>query len=173
MTASLTAHSFIPRPRGLPERNGLRISPATLGRLVREVAAAGQWRDIAMFCTDERWFHRLELTANYEIWLLTWLPGQHTGFHDHGEAAGAFTVAQGSMLETLAKPGSRQVRPRPAAEGTVRMFGPEHLHSVANVTGVPAVSVHAYSPPLTAMRRYAMTDTGLTFVRTDQAELDW
>ena len=173
MTAPLTAPGFIPRPRGLTDRNGVRVSPATLGRLVREVAEAGQWRDIAMFCTDERWFQRLELTANYEIWLLTWLPGQHTGFHDHGEAAGAFTVAQGSMLETLARPGRRQVRRRPAAEGTVRMFGPEHLHDVANATSTPAVSVHAYSPPLTAMRRYAMTDGGLTVARTDHAGLDW
>jgi predicted metal-dependent enzyme (double-stranded beta helix superfamily) len=173
MTIPLTVPGFTPRPRSFPDRNGLRLTPAALGRLVREVAEDGQWREIAMFCTDERWFQRLELTANYEIWLLTWLPGQHTGFHDHGEAAGAFTVAQGSMLETLARPGSRQTRQRPALEGTVRMFGAEHLHDVANVSGVPAVSVHAYSPPLTAMRRYAMTDTGLTFARTDHAELDW
>jgi hypothetical protein len=173
MTAPLTAPGFTPRPRSLRGRNGLRITPATLGRLVREVAAAGQWRDIAMFCTDKRWFGRLELTANYEIWLLTWLPGQHTGFHDHGEAAGAFAVAQGSVLETLAQPGSRHIRARLAAEGTVRMFGAGHLHDVGNVSRVPAVSVHAYSPPLTAMRRYDMTETGLTFVRTDQAELDW
>jgi hypothetical protein len=173
MAAPLPAPGLSPRPPSLQDRNGLRISPATLGRLVREVATAGQWRDIAVFCTGERWFQRLELTANYEIWLLTWLPGQQTGFHDHGEAAGAFTVAQGSVLETLARPGSRLTRRRPAVEGTVRMFGAAHLHDVANISGVPAVSVHAYSPPLMAMRRYAMTKTGLTFVRTDHAELDW
>jgi hypothetical protein len=38
---------------------------------------------------------------------------------------------------------------------------------------VPAISVHAYSPPLTAMRRYEMTTAGLAVVRTDRAEHDW
>ncbi len=126
-----------------------------------------------MFSTEARWFSRLELTEDYEIWLLSWLPGQRTGLHDHGEAAGAFAVAQGALRETLARPGSLQLRHRPAPEGTVRSFGEQHLHDMANVSAVPAVSVHAYSPPLTAMRRYEMTSSGLTLVRTDHAELDW
>jgi hypothetical protein len=149
------------------------LSPAQLGRLVRGVAAAGEWLDQAMFCTDARWFHRLELTANYEIWLLSWLAGQHTGFHDHGAAAGAFVVAQGELQETLARPGSRQLRYRPAVQGTVRMFSERHLHDLGNVCATPAISVHAYSPPLTQMRRYEMTASGLGLVRTDHAELDW
>jgi predicted metal-dependent enzyme (double-stranded beta helix superfamily) len=141
--------------------------------MVRRIATSGQWLDRVMFSADERWFSRLDLTQDYEIWLLSWLPGQHTGLHDHGEAAGAFAVAQGELLETLAKPGSRQLRRRRAGRGTVRAFGARHLHDMANVCAAPAISVHAYSPPLTAMRRYEMTPSGLTLVRTDHAELDW
>jgi hypothetical protein len=33
--------------------------------------------------------------------------------------------------------------------------------------------VHAYSPPLTAMRRYELTGTGLVHTGTGQAELGW
>lgn len=150
-----------------------RLSPAQLGSLVRDVADSADWLDLVMFSTDERWFHRLELTEEYEIWLLSWLPSQHTGFHDHGEAAGAFAVAQGELQETLAGPGSRELRRRPAVQGTVRAFGERHLHDMGNVSAAPAISVHAYSPPLTAMRRYEMTTSGLTLVRTDHAELDW
>ena len=40
-------------------------------------------------------------------------------------------------------------------------FGGQHLHDVSNASAAPAVSVHAYSPPLSAMRRYEMTDSGL------------
>lgn len=149
------------------------LSPAHLGRLVRDVAEAGKWLDLVMFCTDDRWFQRLELTDNYEIWLLSWLPSQHTGFHDHGEAAGAFAVAQGELQERTASPGGRKVRHRTAAQGTVRAFGERHLHDMGNVSSTPAISVHAYSPPLTAMRRYEMTPSGLTLVRTEHAELDW
>jgi predicted metal-dependent enzyme (double-stranded beta helix superfamily) len=152
-------------------RAGLR--PAQLGQLVRRVASGDQWLDLVMFSTQERWFTRLELTEDYEIWLLSWLPGQGTGLHDHGEAAGAFAVAQGDLQETLAKPGSRLLRSRPAGRGTVRSFGRRHLHDMANVSASPAISVHAYSPPLTAMRRYEMTPAGLALVRTDHAELDW
>jgi Cysteine dioxygenase type I len=44
---------------------------------------------------------------------------------------------------------------------------------VGNLSARPAISVHAYSPPLTTMHRHAMTPAGLTLVRTDVAELDW
>ena len=44
-------------------------------------------------------------------------------------------------------------------------FGGRHLHDVGNVGAAPAVSVHAYSPPLSAMRRYEMTSSGLALVR--------
>jgi hypothetical protein len=158
-------------PRPWTGRPGL--SPARLGGMVRLVASTDRWLDRVKFCAEQRWFCRLELTEDYEIWLLSWLPGQRTGLHDHGEAAGAFAVARGDLRETLARPGSRQLRHRPAGEGTVRSFGRQHLHEMANVSAAPAISVHAYSPPLTAMRKYEMTPSGLALVGTDHAELDW
>jgi hypothetical protein len=150
------------------------LSPARLGQLVREIADAEQsWRPILDFSAERRWYRRLVLAENYEIWLLSWLPGQHTGFHDHGEARGAFAVAQGELRETLARPGRNRVRSRCASSGSVTTFGSQHLHDVSNAATDPAISVHAYSPPLTAMRRYEMTASGLALVGTDRAELDW
>ena len=69
-------------------------------------------------------------------------------------------------------PGSRRVRRRTAATGSVTAFG----HSTCTMSATyppPAVSVHAYSPPLSAMRRYEMTEPGLRSSRTERAELDW
>ena len=150
------------------------LSPAVLGQLVREIVAAEQsWRSIVRFSAKRRWYRRLVLADDHEIWLLSWLPGQHTGFHDHGEARGAFAVALGELRETLAQPGSNRVRNRSASAGSVTSFGARHLHDVSNAATVPAVSVHAYSPPLTAMRRYEMSAAGLTLIRTDRAEFDW
>ncbi|MFY9886677.1 MAG: hypothetical protein WAK71_00075, partial [Streptosporangiaceae bacterium] len=94
-------------------------------------------------------------------------------FHDHGEAHGAFAVARGELRETLAAPGSRRIRHRTAVAGSVTPFGRRHLHDVSNVAAVPAVSIHAYSPPLTAMGRYEMTAGGLAHVGTDWSETDW
>jgi hypothetical protein len=158
-----------PAARG---RGSLR--PAELGHLVHAAsAAADSWQGVVRFCAERRWYHRLALTAGYEIWLLSWLPGQGTGFHDHGDASGAFAVAAGELAETLAVPGSRRLRSRLAAQGSVTSFGGRHLHAVSNASAEPAISVHAYSPPLSAMRRYEMTESGLVLARTDRAELDW
>jgi predicted metal-dependent enzyme (double-stranded beta helix superfamily) len=150
-----------------------RLSPAQLAKIVRATAAAEQsWRSIVRF-TEPRWFRRLALTADYEVWLLSWLPGQHTGFHDHGDAGGAFAVAQGELQESLAAPGRTQLRYRATAAGSVTKFGGRHLHDVSNIGAGPAISVHAYSPPLTAMRRYEMTASGLVLVGIQTAEADW
>jgi predicted metal-dependent enzyme (double-stranded beta helix superfamily) len=150
-----------------------RLSPVQLAEIVRETAAAKEsWRPIVQF-TEPRWFRRLALTTDYEVWLLSWLPGQHTGFHDHGDADGAFAVAQGELQESLAAPDRSQVRHRTAAAGSVTRFGGRHLHDVSNVAAAPAISVHAYSPPLTAMRRYEITASGLVLVGIQTAEADW
>jgi Cysteine dioxygenase type I len=157
-----------------PELAGRRLSPAELGRIVAEIAAARpSWAPAIRFTAGRRWFRRLALCTEYEVWLLSWLPGQHTGFHDHGAASGAFAVADGELRETRATLGSSRLRHRTAGQGSLTRFGGQHLHDVGNIGQEPAVSVHAYSPPLSAMRRYEMTAAGLALVRTDVAELDW
>ncbi len=172
LSSDLQATYALPRA-GLRRQADRTLSPAHLGRLVREAAeGADGWRAIVRF-ERRRWFRRLALTDSYEIWLLSWLPGQGTGFHDHGDACGAFTVAAGELLETLAVPGSRSLRVRTAATGSVTRFGAQHLHAVSNASSQPAISVHAYSPPLSAMRRYRMTESGLTLVGSERAEQDW
>jgi len=150
------------------------LSPATLAEIVRETAAAERsWRRIVRFTEGPRWFRRLALATDYEIWLLSWLPGQHTGFHDHGEAQGSFAVAQGELRESLAAPGRTDVRDRIAAAGSVTSFGGRHLHDVTNVAAEPAISVHAYSPPLATMHRYEMTASGLALTGTERAAVNW
>src|SRR5215472_7456849 len=101
----------------LQQLSALVLSPAQLGSLVRNVAAAAEWPGLVRFGVGQRWYRRLELTETYEVWLLSWLPGQHTGFHDHGEACGAFAVVRGELAETLAQPGRTQTRMRIAGQG--------------------------------------------------------
>jgi predicted metal-dependent enzyme (double-stranded beta helix superfamily) len=95
----------------------------------------------------ERWYLRLALTEHVEVWLLTWTPGQSTRPHDHGGAAGSYTVLDGVLTETWRDsdgPSRRSVRP----QGTGSAFGPERVHIVRNRGLRNATSVHAYSPPL-------------------------
>ena len=148
-------------------------SLARLGRIAGALAAdPDRWRGPVRFDAARRWFRRLELADDYEVWLLSWLPGQSTGFHGHGQAAGAFAVARGTVSERTVA-GVGRVRHRRFAAGRTRPFGSRHVHDVVNDFAGPAVTVHAYSPPLTTMRRYELTTSGLVHVATDRAEQDW
>jgi predicted metal-dependent enzyme (double-stranded beta helix superfamily) len=151
-----------------------RLSPARLGQIVSALAAQPDiWSQLVRFDAGRRWYQRLELADDHEVWLLSWLPGQGTSLHDHGDAAGAFAVALGQVRERTVLAGGRQVRHRDVAQGTARAFGPKHVHDVSNAFTGPAVTVHAYSPPLTAMRLFELTPSGLVQTATDVAEQDW
>ncbi|GAA2747758.1 MULTISPECIES: cysteine dioxygenase [Kitasatospora] len=141
------------------------LSSNALRAIVRELAESPQeWIHRVRLDTEGRWYERLRLAEDHEVWLISWLPGQSTGFHDHGGSRGAFTVALGELEElSLAGPdGGLAVRRVPA--GTARAFGPQYLHDVRNTANGPAVTLHAYSPPLAAMSRYELRAGGL--VRT-------
>jgi predicted metal-dependent enzyme (double-stranded beta helix superfamily) len=133
------------------------LGAARLAEIVLEIAGQpGRWASLVRYTSDWRWYRRLALDEVHEIWLLSWLPGQRTGFHDHGPSDGAFTVVRGVVSERTAAAG-RPARPgRFLRRGAVRSFGPGYVHDVGNDSAEPAVSIHAYSPPLSCMRRYEM-----------------
>lgn len=119
-----------------------------LARLTRLLAAdiPDALRAQAVHDPAERWYLRLALTEQVEVWLLTWTPGQGTEAHDHGGASGSYTVLNGLLTETWRDgggPSRRSVRP----QGTGSAFGPERVHVVQNRGLLNATSVHAYSPP--------------------------
>ncbi|MFJ7905803.1 cysteine dioxygenase [Kitasatospora sp. NPDC096204] len=143
------------------------LTPGTLRTIVRELAERPEeWIHHVRLSTEERWYRRLAADGDHEVWLISWLPGQSTGFHDHGGSRGAFTVALGE-LEELSLGGPDQgllIRRIPA--GTARAFGPEYVHDVRNTAVGPAVTLHAYSPPLSSMAHYDLRAGGL--VRTSE-----
>jgi len=114
--------------------------------------AAPLW-DLVRYVPVRRWWTRLALTPGVEVWLLSWLPGQGTEPHDHGGAAGSFAMLTGTLSETYRYPG-RPVRHVDRSVGTAIGFGPGHAHVLRNSSEAPAVSVHAYSPPLVPTREY-------------------
>ncbi len=85
--------------------------------------------------------------------MIAWMPGQSTGFHDHGGSSGAYCVVNGSLQER--RPGEEA---RVIAAGEVQAFGPTQVHDVRNTSAAPAISLHAYSPALTEMTHYAVEE---------------
>ena len=51
----------------------------------------------------------------------------------------------------------------------MRAFGAAHVHDVANLGRVPAISLHVYAPALQTMRRYERIDEALREVWLEHA----
>ena len=126
-------------------------TPEELANIVSLFASSDGWMDRVRLRTEHRWYDRLYQGPDHDIWAISWLPGQSTGFHDHGESSGAFVVATGILEEH--RPGEQTLVIHP---GNLRAFGHDYAHDVRNASLAPAVSIHAYSPPLTDMNEYEL-----------------
>jgi rhodanese-related sulfurtransferase/mannose-6-phosphate isomerase-like protein (cupin superfamily) len=126
-------------------------TPAELAGIVSRFAATDGWLHRVRLRAEGRWYERLYHGPDHDIWVISWLPGQSTGFHDHGESAGAFVVATGILEEHRIGERFRVIHP-----GQPRAFGRDYAHDVRNASVAPAVSIHAYSPPLDEMNEYEL-----------------
>jgi quercetin dioxygenase-like cupin family protein len=114
--------------------------------LARSLAGdRSQWEHLVRYDAAGRWYHRLRTGPGYEVWLLSWVPGQGSGLHDHGRSSGVLTVLDGTLTERT-DVGRRVLRP-----GAQRVFAPGYVHQIDNDTLQPAVSLHVYYPALTHM----------------------
>jgi hypothetical protein len=111
---------------------------------------------------EERWFTRIFGDDEVDLWLISWAPGQSTELHDHGGSLGALTVVSGSLRET--RWDGRRLRRRRLNAGDQAGFPLGWVHDVvwapesAAAPVAPTLSVHAYSPPLTAMSYYEVNE---------------
>ena len=136
---------------------GRLLGARQLVGVVRRLAASpADWLGRVRLNPEGRWYERIHLDDSHEVWVISWLPGQATGFHDHGGSAGAFAVVWGTLMERRVAGAATtgQVLARPVGAGGSRAFGPRYIHTVGNPNGQAAVSLHAYSPPLATMRRF-------------------
>jgi hypothetical protein len=158
MTTSLTdidLHYGFPRLEVLLAPRGPVWTPQELRGVTTAVATElrAPLLGILRFASPNRWWTRLALTEEVELWLLSWLPGQATRPHDHGGASGAFTVLTGELAETYRYP-SGPIRNQLHTNGSALGFGSGRAHQVQNLGLARAASVHAYSPPLVPTREY-------------------
>lgn len=137
---------------------------------------------------SRRWFTRIHGDEELDVWLISWVPGQPTELHDHGGSLGALTVVSGSLNEY--RWDGRALRRRRLDSGDQAGFPLGWVHDVvwaprpvsvpvslpvagspgaAAAPAQPTLSVHAYSPPLTAMSYYEITDRKT--LRRDRTEL--
>jgi quercetin dioxygenase-like cupin family protein len=123
------------------------IASATIAATVHPVLVAtryaaerDRWAHLLRYDPDERFTALVEATDDQEVWLMSWLPGQSTDRHDHGDSTGAFTVVSGVLTEDVLHRGMTH----PLTAGQSRVFGPGYRHRVRNEDPDPAVSLHVY-----------------------------
>ncbi|UXA16959.1 cysteine dioxygenase family protein [Mycobacterium sp. SMC-4] len=121
----------------------------------------------------ERWFTRLHGNDELDVWLISWVPERSTELHDHGGSLGAVTVVSGALRET--RWDGSTLRDRALNAGDQAAFPLGWVHDVVwapdtvtvDAAPGPTLSVHAYSPPLTAMSYYDVTANRLRRTRTE------
>jgi hypothetical protein len=143
-----------------------RFSPEQLLRTAHLFASDPELTTLIDHESGERRWVELDSSPYLQIWLLSWPAGTGTGWHDHGESAGAFLTVSGTLAEQAVH-GHRQIR-RTLTAGKGRTFTANHIHNVFNVGLQTAFSVHLYTPRLTSMTRYAATPSGLQVSGVDQ-----
>jgi predicted metal-dependent enzyme (double-stranded beta helix superfamily) len=154
-------------------------------------------RHTATVDATSRWSQRLHADAYIDIWLIGWAPTQAAELHDHGGSLGALTVVSGELTEwwwcgcqveqagdttdgetartVLVAPGSTEgvvgigpgLRRRALQAGRGAAFALGHVHDVSNRALDSAVSVHAYSPPLSTMSYYDVDGETLRRTRSE------
>ena len=122
---------------------------------------------------DERWYTRIHGDDELDIWLISWVKDHATELHDHGGSLGALTVVSGARDEC--RWDGEAWRRRRLGAGDQAAFPLGWVHDVVwaptppiAVAG-PTLSVHAYSPPLTAMSYYEVTSRNT--LRRNRTEL--
>jgi predicted metal-dependent enzyme (double-stranded beta helix superfamily) len=136
------------------------LDRAELRALVASIAAAPDaWRPLVRHDPARRRFEQLRRDAHVDIWVISWGSGHDTGFHDHDLSSGAVAVVEGAIVEERLVLAGGAVERRHTA-GAAFDFDASHVHRMRQDGGRPAVSVHAYSPPLWRMGAYAVDPDG-------------
>jgi hypothetical protein len=166
------AHAPAARTRALRSAAPTPLDLSDLTALIRRFAEEVRLGRHAVHVDPvHRWSRRLHADDVVDVWLISWAQEQVAELHDHAGSLGALTVVSGDLLEQRWVPGEG-LRARTLRAGRGAAFPLGHVHDVANHLEAPAVSVHAYSPPLTAMSYYevAAGPSG-EFLRRTRTEL--
>ena len=141
-------------------RDGI-LTPSELEQVARDVAGRPDlWEPLVRTDTDQRRYELIHEDESIDAWVLSWMPGQGTGFHDHYISSVGLCCAHGGVREDLMVygQGDAELHLRP---GDSRQGGPGYIHRVRHELGEPAVTIHVYSPRLDWVGQYRLGGGGV------------
>jgi quercetin dioxygenase-like cupin family protein len=137
----------------------MSLSIRELEQFAADLAASPKrWRHLVRH-DDVRVYEQIWDDEEVNAWLICWSEDSDTGFHDHDVSGAGITVVSGNVREdrlTLSGP----PRSRRVDAGTTFTVPPTAIHRVLHAGDGPAVTVHAYSPPLRRMGSYTVSADG-------------
>lgn len=151
---------FVPALASLDDlvpRDGV-LDPDELEQIAAGIAASPElWSPLTRRDRERRRYELLYEDDRMDAWVLSWMPGQATGFHDHYISSVGLCVASGEVREDQMRYGldplERRLRP-----GDSRRGDPSYIHRVKHWDGEPAVTIHVYSPRLEWVGQYRLDD---------------
>ena len=140
---------------------------ATTGKTTTELRALARtlladhdrWEPLVRANPERRQYELLREDENVVVWLISWMDGHDTGYHDHDFSAGAVAVAQGSIREERLRVGGAP-HSRVYDAGEILTFEGSDIHRVRHQSGEPAVTIHVYSPPPQRSGAYVFDPSG-------------
>jgi predicted metal-dependent enzyme (double-stranded beta helix superfamily) len=140
---------------------GRDLSGPELRRFVDALAGVPSlWQGLVSHDPGQRTYRELLSDDHVTAWLICWMDDHDTGFHDHDSSAGAVAVISGAVREqrlTLGGPPLEQS----FGAGQSFHFAASDIHRVRHAGSQPAVTLHAYSPPLLRMGAYEVSSEGV------------
>jgi uncharacterized RmlC-like cupin family protein len=118
-----------------------------------------RWRDHVRPDSSERVYEQIWSSEEVNAWVICWSHDHDTGFHDHDQSGAGIFVVSGRVREDRLTVGGPPQR---------REFGPSArfhvppvaIHRVMHTGDRPAVTIHAYSPPLRRTGAYTLASDG-------------
>jgi quercetin dioxygenase-like cupin family protein len=123
------------------------------------VADTDRWLEFVRHDDDARIYELIWEDEDVNAWLICWSEDQDTGFHDHDDSNAAIHVIEGQVREDRLRLSVAPQR-RVIGPGETFTVPPTAIHRVLHAGDRPAVTIHAYSPPLTRTGAYLVGPSG-------------
>jgi mannose-6-phosphate isomerase-like protein (cupin superfamily) len=138
----------------------MSLAPEQLQRFTEDlVANRDLWTHLIRHSGDVRVYEQIWDDDDVNAWVICWSEDQDTGFHDHDDAAAAIAVVSGRVREDRLTLGGGP-RSRELGSGETFIVPPTAIHRVLHAGDGPAVTIHAYSPPLRRTGAYRVGADG-------------
>jgi len=146
------------------------LTTTALRALARTLLAdRARWEPLVRANRERRHYELLRSDDDVVAWLISWMDGHDTGYHDHDFSGGAVAVAQGSIREDRLRVGGAP-HSRVYEAGEVLTFEGSDIHRVRHESGAPAVTIHVYSPPPQRSGAYLFDPDGSLLRRSIPAD---